>query len=377
MGGSSVSPLVAVGSFDGKVRLLSARSWQMAFALPMCHPVQMDATLTHVHSTLHTHTLTQLGLREMSNTESNPTAGWGHIWVETIGGEDEDLDSVPGPSGHAGPAIGLSAAGGSTRSAGRSTASHNKFGGSFSALAAHSMKSARCVNRAPSVFVTRNTLKMLPRVQPDPRSARMPPAMGVHWAAFCPVGGQYLACREESQQRCLWIWSMHDVKLCSLIVLQDNIVSSAWRPQPDSSDDRSSSSSSAAVPLLAFCTGTSRIYFWTPNENNQISCVDVPAPTATSSSTTGPSGSVASMLITSLSWTPNGRTLVLASRESFLTCDISLGGEDEEEGQEQGVVINNISEQAVPTTVFDGLKPSRGADSAASAVDDENIMHNS
>ncbi len=35
------SQLLAVGSYDGHVRLLSTRSWKLAFDLPACHPAEM------------------------------------------------------------------------------------------------------------------------------------------------------------------------------------------------------------------------------------------------------------------------------------------------------------------------------------------------
>jgi hypothetical protein len=360
---ASPLPLVAVGSYDGKVRLLSARSWQVAFVLPLCHPGQMDASLTHIHSALHSQTLTQIELKE---DHSAPTSAWGNIWVETIGGTDDEEVEVHQPTsigGGRGTSSSSSVLSG--RNGGGSAASnaHNKFGGSFSALAAHSMKSSRCANRAPSVFIIKNHLRMLPRVQPDPRSAKMPPLMGAHWAAFCPASGKYLACREESQLRCLWIWSLTDIKLCSLIVLQDNIVSSAWRPQAVQ-DEGGEAPQESQVPLLAFCTGTSRIYFWTPNEKNQLSCVDIPLPTPALGTSTG----IASILITSVSWTSNGRTLILSSRESFVTCDVKLIVESSSEG-----VTTTTGSPMVTNTVFN-LKSINGSGARTNA--DENAVHN-
>ena len=38
----SSAQLMAIGSYDGKVRLLSIRSWQPAFVLPLVHPREMD-----------------------------------------------------------------------------------------------------------------------------------------------------------------------------------------------------------------------------------------------------------------------------------------------------------------------------------------------
>jgi hypothetical protein len=35
------SQLLAIGSFDGQIRLLSSRSWKLAFVLPLTHPSEM------------------------------------------------------------------------------------------------------------------------------------------------------------------------------------------------------------------------------------------------------------------------------------------------------------------------------------------------
>lgn len=35
---SSMTALVAIGSYDGNIRLLSTRSWELAFVLPLMHP---------------------------------------------------------------------------------------------------------------------------------------------------------------------------------------------------------------------------------------------------------------------------------------------------------------------------------------------------
>ena len=33
-----MTALVAIGSYDGNIRLLSTRSWELAFVLPLLHP---------------------------------------------------------------------------------------------------------------------------------------------------------------------------------------------------------------------------------------------------------------------------------------------------------------------------------------------------
>ena len=84
-----------------------------------------------------------------------------------------------------------------------------------------------------------------------------------------------------------------------------------------------------AQPLLAFCTGSPRVYFWMPGADPFWA--DLPEPdyagaeammmgdaAATSKASAAPA---AAMGVTSLQWGSNGCVLLLSGRESSCTCD--------------------------------------------------------
>ena len=104
----------------------------------------------------------------------------------------------------------------------------------------------------------------------------------------------------------------------------------------------STSSSSRSPPLLAFCTGSSRVYFWMPgaeggsgnSHHRGVQWVDLSNPlTNTSFMSTTTAGTNAttmvptSMLVTSLQWSHNGKTLLLKGRDSCQTCEVEIAGE--------------------------------------------------
>ena len=60
--------------------------------------------------------------------------------------------------------------------------------------------------------------------------------------------------------RCLWVWSTLEAKLTALVVQIEPIVCAQWRPYvPLSATDNKDSRNER---MLAYCTGTTRIYFW-------------------------------------------------------------------------------------------------------------------
>ena len=60
--------------------------------------------------------------------------------------------------------------------------------------------------------------------------------------------------------RCLWVWSTLEAKLTALVVQIEPIVCAQWRPYvPLSATDNKDSNTER---MLAYCTGTTRIYFW-------------------------------------------------------------------------------------------------------------------
>ena len=134
--------LVAVGSFDGIVRILSPLSWKLAFELPLTHPKEMQPGLTE---------------------EVSPCTG-----VERALGIVVTTVEVADPT------------------------------------STEIIQSTLTTGTA-SAYVSRN-LKMLPHVNPDP-NCKGPPKFGVCGLVASP-DCTFLAAREESYPRCLWIWDM-------------------------------------------------------------------------------------------------------------------------------------------------------------------------
>lgn len=135
-----IESVVAVGSFDGIVRILSPLSWKLAFELPLTHPKDMQPGLTEKVS---------------SSVQFGKS-----IVVTTV----EVAESAGAESLHS------------------------------------TLKST-----GSSCYVSRN-LKTLPRVNPDP-NAKGSPKFGVSGLSSSP-DCLFLAAREESFPRCLWIWDM-------------------------------------------------------------------------------------------------------------------------------------------------------------------------
>jgi hypothetical protein len=152
--------LAAVASYDGKVRLLSMQSWKVAHVLPLCAPGDMPPGLAE----------NVLPLVEVS------------VAPEFGGGSD---------AASARSNVMRKLGGGGAAGGGR----NNKLGG----------------------FVTRE-LKALPRrAAPLVPSTKSAPTSGTSWVGWAG-DGSLVACREDSQPQCLWVWSALEGRLAALIV---------------------------------------------------------------------------------------------------------------------------------------------------------------
>lgn len=266
-------PLLAVGSYDGNVRLLSTRSWAVAFVLPACHPSEMPSILNHGIS---------------------PT-------VEVAGDADEASNDVfsfsRNSSRYSYPvaSLGMSLSFHS-RLAARSFVPEDKFG---------------------NAYVTK-PMKSLPHVTADPHG-KGGLKLGVHWVGWSG-DGQMLAVRAEDYPRCIWIWNGIEGQLASLLVQMSAVTCARWRPsQPDRPHLK---------PMLAFCTGVARVYFWTPAGT---SWVDIPDNSNKADEEVGhkniivgAAGSESTkLLVTHLKWSSDGRKLMLIGKGSLCNCDIS------------------------------------------------------
>lgn len=167
-----------------------------------------------------------------------------------------------------------------------------------------------------NAYVTKS-LKSLPHLTPDPHG-KGSLKMGVNWLGWSG-DGQLLAVRAENFPRCLWIWNAIDGQLNSLLVQLSAITCARWRPpQPDRPHLK---------PMLAFSTGVSRVYFWTPAGTSWVDIPDSPQPARGAQKAVSIGAITGSdngkMLVTSLKWSADGRRLILFGKGAFCTCDIS------------------------------------------------------
>lgn len=183
------------------------------------------------------------------------------------------------------------------------------------------------------------------------------PAVGVSWVGWS-CSGQLLAAREEAHPRCMWVWSPLQARLLAVLVTLEAISCARWRPHVTTSTgaeeghiaDHSTAAAgtaaassmpfppappaisvrAAALPatfgtgeVLVFCTGTEKVYFWTPltgvtfTDMGQLSS-DRQAP----GQTYGNSG--AGFAVVSLRWAKDGRSLLLKGKESHCMCQVHL-----------------------------------------------------
>ena len=146
---TSFGQYIALGSYDGKIRLFSTVSWQMAFELPLMHSKDMHP-----------------GLISSKTSETNSTG-----FCTTV--------EVTDPSG--------------TETV-------------FSNIQEKAVNSTT----VESCYVYRN-LKNLPKLIIDPNYKGIP-KLGVTGMSISH-DGNYLSAREESSPRCLWIWDIKYIYL--------------------------------------------------------------------------------------------------------------------------------------------------------------------
>lgn len=102
---------------------------------------------------------------------------------------------------------------------------------------------------------------------------------------------QYICTRNDSMPMVLWVWDMCQLELAAILVQKDPIRTAAWDP----SNTR-----------LVFCTGSSRLYMWTPSG---AYCVSVPLP---------------QFSVTDLKWNSDGSSLLVKDKDSFCLAAVPL-----------------------------------------------------
>lgn len=226
-GGSS---LVAIGSFDGRVRLLTMYSWQLAFVFPLVHPKDMDAGLldpTKEFLPLVEVPMAVLGVEEtdyydeaISGPRRNNTGS--NRAVDHFGLTSNPITSIKPPQ----PPIHVKS--------GRGSHSHlmnpaepgrRHVGKSIKSLPKSSSSSTGTTSNIGGVnSSTMNTTTTKQRSTPTITNAASVagttaglPSMGVSWMGWS-ADGELLACREEAYPRCLWVWHPMTTRLEALIV---------------------------------------------------------------------------------------------------------------------------------------------------------------
>ena len=180
-------------------------------------------------------------------------------------------------------------------------------------------------------------------------------SVGVSWMGWSP-DGDIIAARDDKYPRCIWIYRPLEAQLLALIVQLEPITCSAWRPLPvivDNNDTGTSTmdgttttgsslsttiqSVSTSFPVLAFCTGNNRVYFWTPiagatwavcpaNITNNYTTIDSSSPSSNAEETllNSMSKTKTTLAISSLHWSDDGQYLLVQGREAHCVCKISF-----------------------------------------------------
>ncbi|XP_076472326.1 WD repeat-containing protein WRAP73-like [Babylonia areolata] len=155
----------------------------------------------------------------------------------------------------------------------------------------HSTKSKPEPPPASSLFTgqSRYELQPCPVSIPteDPPSRKANPKKGVSKVAFS-ANNKYFCSINDNMPKVLWIWNVSHLELCAVLIQDLAISCVSWDPQK---------------PRLALCTGTNKLYMWSPEG---CLCVDVPAE--------------ASFKVRQVHWQPDGGSLLLMGHKQMCVC---------------------------------------------------------
>nr|XP_033777656.1 WD repeat-containing protein WRAP73 isoform X1 [Geotrypetes seraphini] len=146
-------------------------------------------------------------------------------------------------------------------------------------------------NATSSLFNTRSKYEISPSpfslriIKPDPDRAN--PKIGVGALAFSP-DNRYLATKNDNMPHTIWIWDVQKMKLFVVLEQVMEVRFFQWDPRQS---------------RLAICTGSSKVYLWSPTGS-----VSVQVPTQDS------------FHVLSLSWHTDGNALLLVSKDHFCLC---------------------------------------------------------
>jgi len=119
---------------------------------------------------------------------------------------------------------------------------------------------------------------------------KIPPSPLVHFL-FSP-DSLFLAAKTETTPNVVWVWDLARVRLCAILQHASPVKCFSWAPSASASNQR-----------LAIVTGTQNLFMWTPKG---ALTVQVPSDSAVD--------------IQSVSWSPDGASLVLIAKDSFSLC---------------------------------------------------------
>ncbi|XP_029395682.1 WD repeat-containing protein WRAP73 isoform X3 [Mus pahari] len=259
---SPSSQFLAIGSYDGKVRLLNHVTWKMITEFG--HPATINNPKTIPGET------------DLRNPEHGPSCqsrahsrqrpeSWS-VWTAGRAAQAQDPGGaelkVVYKEAEKIPQLGLG---------------HLSFPPSRAMAGALSTSESKY--EIASGPVSLQTLK--------PVADRANPRMGVGMLAFSS-DSYFLASRNDNVPNAVWIWDIQKLKLFVVLEHMSSVRSFQWDPQR---------------PRLAICTGGSKVYLWSP-----AGCVSVQVP------------GEGDFPVLGLCWHLSGDSLALLSKDHFCLC---------------------------------------------------------
>lgn len=366
----TTSNLIAVGSFDSKIRLMTMFTWQVVMTLPLIHPRDMDVgffdSANHnapVVTKVELSKIEQRDLIEVISLESltQASASKGSHSTSTTG--TNITPSMLSP--YVTRMVKLLP---KSSTVGAATATVAETVPTASSAAGASKTAAGAAASKPSSSANNNIIAVTSAVD-----GVALPAMGVHWIHWS-ASRELLAASDEAYARCIWIWRPLEGKLVDLLIQLDNVTSAAWRPWTLKSSKRSGDAESVAVTTATSTTSgeptgggdehpssmtdltTTRLHQSALHGGGNTSTSDAAAAAAAATPQRweedvlaftchgqhvylwSPSGGIRKvevvssheatrMRIRSVEWSADGETLLLRGKELFTTVRVSPAGD--------------------------------------------------
>ncbi|XP_022453964.1 WD repeat-containing protein WRAP73 isoform X2 [Delphinapterus leucas] len=258
---SPSSQFLAVGSYDGKVRILNHVTWKMITEFG--HPATINNPKIVVYK----------------EAEKSPPLVLGRLAFPPPRAAAGPLSSTESEwrqrshwDGHQALQCRLA-----RRSSGN-TASQGRAQGQ-ALCAAAKFPPSPVFHEVASVPVSLQTLK--------PAADRANPRIGIGALAFSP-DNCFLATRSDSVPTAVWIWDIQKLRLLAVLEQLSAVRCFQWDPRQ---------------ARLAICTGGGKVYLWSP-----AGCVSVQVP------------GEGDFQVLSVCWHPSGDSLALLSKDHFCLC---------------------------------------------------------